>query len=145
MGISPSLRQVFLLQCIDNGLALLLSSAILACGLSVFDGDVARLAQDAGAGFWLGLVGLFAFTGVLVRLAPIAVRTAEGGATAGGHLFGLHANLRGSVGLSALRLLIESLHLACPALWALDLLARQLDFPLGLRYAYSYESDPGLG
>jgi hypothetical protein len=144
MGFSPPLRQIFLIQCLNNGLALFLSTLILGCGFSLFDDSVAHIVENAGVGFWVGLLGLFAFMGLLVRVATLMGALRLWGTFFRGELFGIQTHSQNNAWQEALRLMVESLQLACPALWALDLLGRQLDFPLGLRYAYTDESNPRL-
>lgn len=128
-------------QCFDNGIVLLLGLGILGGGLSLIEGDFARLTNGAGAGFWLGVAGLLAFMSLAYRCFFLLFL----GTTPGCLLAGTRASIHSDRPLEILAFLAEALQIAVPGLWLADLLLRPLDLRIGLRYSFSYESLPELG
>lgn len=133
--ISASPKTIFLAQSVDNGATLLLGGSILAAGLSLFAAQWSDLMQNARVEFWVGLMGLFAFCGILYRTFFLIVW----GRTPGCVVMGLECRSSDNKLQASLEFLAESLQVSLPGLWVLDVLLRTLDFRAGFRYSFSYE------
>lgn len=136
------LAPIFVAQAVDNAVTLLSAFLMMGAAMSLYVGDAESLMTGAGPSFWFGLGGVMFACGLFYRTFFIWFRGATLGMAAAGLSadFDLHSDPFAFGGL-----LTESLHGALPVLWALDLGLRALDFRLGLRYFFAYESRPQLG
>ncbi len=129
---------VFLAQCIDHGIALVLSAIIILGGLSALSNAASTTPLHAPTGaFWFGLVLLLFLTSLSYRF----IFSMLWGSTLGASLMGLSTKThfrkknfwRGHA--------FESAELAIPLLWAIDVLLRLTDAETpGLRYEFHYQS-----
>lgn len=131
---TPEVKAILLSQSVDHALAFVFAVLFIAAGLSLFQGSPIKNLLDAGSLFWLSILATLSVTSFLYRVFCIQFM----GFTPGNYLF----DMRPSAEPLSLRFwmgqLIESLHLAFPALWALDFLARLLQFNLGIDYSSTH-------
>jgi hypothetical protein len=133
--LNASWSQVFLSQCFDHALGLLLAFLFFFAGLSLFDMHFSGALSQATPFFWVGLMGTLWACDLFCRGLGILLY----GATAGNLMtklnpvYGEHETAQFWLGQ-----LFESFHVLVPGLWALELFARSQGSRLaGIRYRVS--------
>lgn len=132
----PDLTRVLLAQSLDHALCLLLGMFLAGTAILVFSTSLSRVLNEATALFWAAQFTTLGALGILYRIFFLVFE----GATPGQTMLGLRACRENVPSWNYwMRQGLESLQLAFPALWILDLLGRRLGSEFCVHYKSRHE------
>ncbi len=120
-------------QCIDHAVVIVVAAIFVGAGLSLFNLSNHQAPLIANPFVWLSITGLVFWIGFVYRSLAFGLF----GESVGSHLNRIQPAAAPGSPRFFIEIFLESLHLALPVLWILDIVFRsQFHFALGMRMTY---------